>query len=147
MFSAVFEDVAKEHGILFERLLESSKTLEIPDKLRHHFTEYILFFYRNPRIHYFSNQSLFHVPPELFERLRADYLKLEKPYRKRLEEIFIEGIKRGIVRQGDPVQKVWSFKAKRDGVLGWMRSSPELTEECVEEFWIDFWSGMKERSF
>lgn len=132
--------------MLFERLLEASKNMEIQAKLRYQFAEYILYFYRNPEIQRFSNQSLFHIPSELREKFRANYLNREKRYRKSLEEIFIEGIQQGIIRKGNPGIKVWSFKTKRDGVLGWLCASPELTEECIMEFWNDFWFGVAARN-
>ncbi len=118
--------------------------MEVHDQLLFNFEEYILYFYRNPETHLFSNQSLFHVPPELRKKIRPDYLSWEKRYRRKLEDIFTAGMSQGIIRQGDPGKKVWSFKAKRDGVLGWMRGSPDLNEQSIEEFWNDFWYGVKE---
>lgn len=146
LFLAIFKDVAEKHGRLFEMLIESSMSMEIQDRLRHNFIEYILYFYRNPEIHAFSNISLLHVPLELGEKLRFEYLAWEKHYRKRLEEFFTEGMQQGIICEGDPRKKVWSFKTKRDGVLGWLRGSPELNEESVDEFWHDFWFGITERN-
>lgn len=146
LFLDVFEDVAQSHGKLFKQLLQASKSTEISDLLRYNFEEYILYFYRNPEIYSFSNQSLFHIPSELRERIHPIYVNLEKPYRKRLEEIFIEGMEQGIIRKGNPEKRVWSFKAKRDGVLGWMCAVPELKEDCIEEFWNDFWFGVTERN-
>lgn len=116
--------------------------MEIQDKLEYNFKEYILYFYRNPEIHLFSNITLLHIPMELRERLRSNYINLEMQYRNKLIEIFTEGMEQGIIRKGDPEKKVWSFKTKRDGVLGWMRGSPELNEENIEEFWNDFWYGV-----
>ncbi len=145
LFLAVSEDVHNQHGRLFERLIEDSKTFEVKDRLRFNFKEYILYFYRNADIRSFSNQTLFHVPPELFKRLRSDYLVWEKQYRSRLEEMFRQGMERGIICKGDSGKMVWSFKAKRDGVLGWICVSTELTEESINDFWNDFWFGVKKR--
>lgn len=119
--------------------------MEIQDKLRYHFAEYILYLGRNQEVQLFLNIGLFHVPPDLSGKLRANYLTCEMPYRKKLEEIFAEGMKRGIIRQGDPAQKVWSFKTKRDGVAAWVNASPDLTEEHLEDFWSDYWYGVTER--
>jgi AcrR family transcriptional regulator len=146
LFLAVFEDVTSEYRQLFERLLEASNSMEIQDKLRYHFEGYILYFYRNPEMAYFLNQSLLHVPSELYEKLRSIYLSREKHYRKRLEDIFKEGIQQRIIREGDPTKKVWSFKTKRDGVIGWLLGSPDVTEEHIREFWDDFWFGAMERN-
>lgn len=146
LFLAVTEEVVHEHEMLFERLLEASKNMEVQDMLRYNFEKYILYFYRNPEIHGFSSQSLFFVPPELREKLRPNYLIREKHYRKRVEDIFEKGMQQGIIRKGNPVKKVWSFKTKRDGVLVWMRASPDLNEECIEEFWNDYWFGIMEKN-
>jgi AcrR family transcriptional regulator len=142
---AVSEDVFNQHGRLFERLIEESKTFEIKQRLRFNFGEYILYFYRNNVIYNFSNQTLLHLPPELFKQLRSDYLIWEKQYRNRLEDMFKEGMETGIICKGDPIKKVWSFKAKRDGALGWICASPELTEESIDDFWNDFWLGVEVR--
>ena len=146
LFLDVFEDIAQIHETIFKRLLKDSKNMPVPEKLRYNFKEYILYFYRNQEIYFFSNQSLFHIPQELSEKIRPAYLKLEKPYRKRLEEIFVEGMEQEIISKDNPEKKVWSFKAKRDGVLGWMCAVPELTEDSIEEFWNDFWIGIKKKN-
>lgn len=142
LFLAVFEDVSREHGMLFERLLEGSKGLGTIDKLHYHFEEYILYFLRNTETQVFSNMSLFHIPRGLHEKLRSSYLDWEKGYRKNLEDIFREGMRQGIIRKGDPGKKVWSFKTKRDGVAAWLSVSPELDEEFIGEFWNDFVNGI-----
>ncbi len=144
MFLAVAEVVLREHGLLFERLLNDSKNMTIHDQLQYNFKEYILYFYRNPDIHKFSNQSLFHLPDELRGKIRPDYLRCEKSYRRKLETIFTAGMQQGIIRPGDPMIKVWSFKTKRDGVLGWLRGSPDLNEGNILDFWNDFWCGVQE---
>lgn len=144
LFFAVFDDVAYEHGQLFERLIHNSEDMDVQDKLRYHFEEYILHFRRNPELLHFSNMALLHVPEELRERIRSTYLKWEKPYREKLEAIFAEGIQQNIIRQGDPIKKVWSFKTKRDGVGAWVYASPDLTEQNIKDFWEDFWFGISE---
>ena len=145
VFLAVYEDVVSDHGRLFDRLVEASQNMAIQERLRYNFVEYIIHFYRNTEIQRFSNQSLFHVPLELYGKLRSDYLNREMQYRKSLENAFLVGMQQGIIRNDDPSKKVWSFKTKRDGVLGWLCASPELTEESIEEFWHDFWFGVTER--
>lgn len=142
IFTAVSEDVSRAFGMLFERLLAESKDMEIREKLRYHFVENILYLYRNPEIQLFSNVSLFHVPKEVYGKIRSDYLVWEKPYRSELAAIFAEGMEQGIIRQGDPMKKVWSMKIKRDGVAAWLLGSPDLNEDSIEDFWQDFWFGV-----
>jgi len=142
LFLAVFEDVVHELGKLFGRLLDDSKDMEIHDRLRYIFKEYILYFCRRPEIQRFTNMSFFHVPPELFDKIRSNYLTWEKPYRKRLEDIFAEGMQQEIIRKGNPEAKGWSFKTKLDGVIGWLSTSTDLPKDYIEDFWNDFWFGM-----
>lgn len=118
----------------------------VQDKLQLNFREYILFFYRNPEIQQFSNQGLFHVPTEVGIKLRTSYLNREMGYRKSIEEVFAQGIKQGIIRKGNPAALVWTFKAMRDGSLGWICASPELTEQSIEEFWNGYWLGISART-
>ncbi len=120
--------------------------MEIKDKLGYQFKEYILYLYRNPEISRFLNTALFHIPPELQTKLRANFLSWEMRYRKMLEDVFAEGMREGIIRKGDPKKKVWSFKTKRDGVSAWLSGSPDLTEESIEDFWNDFWFGVVQRN-
>lgn len=81
----------------------------------------------------------------MYKKIRSDYLMRERNFRQKLEDLFKEGMQQGIIRNGNPVKKVWSFKAKRDGVIGWMYASPDLTEASIEEFWNDYWSGVQVR--
>lgn len=144
MFLEVFKDVSEKHAILFRRLTTEAGDMALPDILRFHFEEYILYFYRNMEVRVFSNISLFHVPPDLYQKLRSIYTGQEKDYRNYLEGIFLTGMQQGIIRKGDPATKVWSFKAKRDGVLGWICASPELNEKGIQDFWHDYWFGIGE---
>lgn len=144
MFLSVAQDILREHGRLLEGWVEISQDMDIQDKLRYNFTEYILYLYRNQEIQQFLNTSLFHIPVQLREKIRSNYLEWETSYRKRLEDVFATGMKQGLIRQGDPAQKVWSFKAKRDGVAAWLSGSPDLNEESIEKFWNDFWFGVAE---
>jgi hypothetical protein len=68
----------------------------------------------------------------------------ENEFLQKLEDLFKAGMQQGIIRNGDPSKKVWSFKVKRDGAVGWMYASPDLNEESIEEFWNDFWFGIQE---
>lgn len=145
MFLDVFKDVTHEHAMLFERLTEEARDMAIPEMLRYHFEGYILYFYKNVEVRIFSNISLFHVPPDLYEKLRDIYTDHEKSYRKYLEEIFDRGMQQGIIRKGDPRLKVWSFRAKRDGVTAWISSSPDLNENSIQGFWDDYWFGVSGR--
>lgn len=145
LFLAIVEDAVYDYGMLFERLLEVSKNMKIQDQLHYHFDEYILYFYRNKEMFYFSNHCLLHAPTELFEKLYPKYLNWEKNYCKKLVDIILAGMRQGIIRKGSPEVKYWSYKTKRDGVLGWLHGSPELKEECLEELWHDFWFGVTER--
>lgn len=117
--------------------------MSIQDQLQYLFREYILHIYRNPDMFYFGNQS-FHLPIEFHKKIRSDYLMRENKFVQKLEDLFKEGIQQGIIRNGDPLKKAWSFKAKRDGVIGWMYASPDLNEASIEEFWNDYWFGMQE---
>lgn len=139
------EDLSREYLDLFEGLFKESENMDIHDKLWHHFTGYVYYFYRNRVSLTFSSHCLLHVPRELFEKLFPIYEMREKYYRERLEGIFLEGIQQGVIRGGTPSAKYWSFKTKRDGVLSWMWASSELDEGCIKELWSDFWFGFAEK--
>lgn len=146
LFLIVAEDVMRCHGDLFANLLEETKHLDLPNKLQHHFKGYIKYFIQNPQLHFFSNQSLFHIPPELKDKIRSAYLDRERPYRQKLVDIITDGMQQGLIVKGNPETKYWSFKTKRDGVLGWISASPDLHEECIKELWRDFWLGVATRN-
>lgn len=131
--------------MIFDQLLEASAKMEIPEKLRYNFEEFILYFYINREFHSFANTSLFHIPPELREKLPPNYFGGEKRYHQKLAEIFTEGMDQGIICKGDAWKMVWSFKAMRDGAHGWICASPELNEKSIQSFWNHFWFGVAER--
>lgn len=145
LFLAVYEDVASEHGKIFERLLDVLKNMEIEDKLRCHFTESILYFLERKEIYYFFHQSLFHLPPELGYKIRSRNLDWEIRYQKELGKYFAEGMRKGVIRKGSPEKRAWSFRINWGVALGWMVLLPELKVE-IDEIWKDFWCGVAERN-
>ncbi len=142
LFLAVYEDIEREHGKIYDRLLEDSKDMGIKERLHYNFTEVIYYFSKRQETYYFCHQSLFHVPPELREKFRSRNSDWEMSYQKKLEEIFAEGMRQGVIRKGSPENKVWSFRITWGVVLGWMVLSQELKVELIEGIWNDFWSGM-----
>jgi hypothetical protein len=146
LFLAVYGDIEREHGKIYERLLENSKDLGIKERLHYNFTGVINYFCKEQEAYYFCHQSLFHVPSELREEFRFRNLEWEMRYQKKLEEIFAEGMRQGVIRKGSPEKKVWSFRINWSVVLGWMVLSRELKMEMIEEIWNDFWFGVAERN-
>lgn len=144
IFLAVYKDVTNEYQLLFEQLLDASKNMTTQDKLRYNFVEYILYFYRNPELLHFGNMCFFHVPEEVYEKTLTRYADSEKIYRETMEHTFEQGMREGIIRMGDPKERFWSFRAKREGSVAIISKSPELTEESIKNFWNDFWFGMQE---
>lgn len=144
LFLVVTEDWKRDWTMLNDRLYEASENMDIPGKLHYIFKEYILHYLRNPLLLNFATQSIKFVPDELIESLMPNYQKLEELYRRKLEDIFAEGMRQRIICQGEPEKKAWSFKLTRDGAMTWLVIG-QLGEEYIEEFWNDFWFGMAER--
>lgn len=145
LFLAVVEDFMQDFKLLSDRLYEASESMEIPEKLRYIFKEYILHYLRNPLLINFAMQSVRFVPDELIEHFFPQYDKLAECYRQRLKDIFLEGMQQGIIRPGDQEKKVWSLVITRDGVLAWIIVK-QLGEEYIETFWNDFWFGVAEQN-
>lgn len=146
LFLAVYEDVATKYEKLLKRMIKDSANMEIHDKLLYMFKEYILFYYRDIHISLFWTQTLLLTPPEMRKKLYADILKREQTFEKKMLEILIEGMQDGIIRRDIPSKMLMSYRAMRDGLLLWMRITPELSGEWIEVFWKDFWLGIKERN-
>jgi AcrR family transcriptional regulator len=146
LFLAVYQDVAQEYEKLLKRMVRDSDNMEIYDKLLYMFKEYILFYYRDLHISLFWTQTLLLTPPEIRKKLYADILKREQPFEKKMLEILLEGMQQGIIRRDIPSKMLMSYRAMRDGLLLWMRITPELSGEWIEVFWKDFWLGIKERN-
>lgn len=145
LFLVVTEDFMRDWKMLNDRLYEASENMDIPGKLHYIFEEYILHYLRNPLLHNFATQSIKFVPDELNECIIPSYRKLEECYRQRLEDIFAEGMRQGIICQSEPEKKAWSFKLTRDGAMTWLVIG-QLGEEYIEEFWNDFWFGVAKRN-
>jgi|GEM_PF-332258 len=146
LFLAVYEDVANKYEKLLKRMIKDSENMGIHDKLLYMFKEYILFYYRDMHISLFWTQTLLLTPPEIRKKLYTDILKREQPFEKKMLEILVEGMQRGIIRRDIPSKMLMSYRAMRDGLLLWMRIVPELSGEWIEVFWKDFWLGIEERS-
>lgn len=146
LFLSVYEDVAREYEKLLKRLIRDSEKMDIQDKLLYMFKEYILFYYRDLHISLFWTQTLLLTPPEIRKRLYADILKREQPFEKKILEILMEGMQKGIIRRDIPSKMLISYRAMRDGLLLWMRIVPELSGEWIEVFWKDFWMGIQGRN-
>lgn len=145
LFLAVAEDFMRDFKLLGDWLFEVPENTDIPDKLHYIFAEYIRYYLRNPLLINFATQSIKFVPNELTESFILKYKKLEEDYRRRLADIFTEGMRQGIIRPGEPEKKAWSLKITRDGALTWLLIA-QLGEEYIEEFWNDFWFGVAERN-
>lgn len=144
LFLAVAEDFLHDFKLLSEGLYEDSEGTDIPGKLHYIFSEYILYYLRNPLLINFAMQSIKFVPDEMRESFIPKYQKLEENYRRRLTAIFSEGMGQGIIRPGEPEKKAWSLKVTRDGALAWLLIAG-LGKETIEEFWNDFWFGIAVR--
>ncbi len=147
LFLAVYQDVAQRYEKLLKRMIKDSEAMGIHDRLLYMFKEYILFYYKDLHISLFWTQTLLLTPPEIRNKLYADILKREEPFEKKMLEILVEGMQKGIIRRDIPSKMLVSYRAMRDGLLLWMRIVPELSGEWIEVFWKDFWLGLQERSY
>jgi len=144
LFLAVAEDYIQDFKLLSDRLLKASESMSIQEKLYYIFKEYIIHYLRNPIWINFAMQSVRFVPDELIKDFFPKYDKLAEHYRRRLKEIFSEGMKQGIIRPGDPEKKVWSLLITRDGVMAWILVQ-QIGEEYIDMFWEDYWFGVAEQ--
>lgn len=145
LFLAVFEDVARDTETLMNRLFEESKEMNVHDKLRHQFVEFIRHYYMNKERHAFWSQLLLLAQPELREKIFKNILTWNETIQEKMEAIFEDAMTLGIIRQDLSSKKVMSFRAMRDGVLMWMGTRPEFNSEWVDAAWSDYWFGLLPR--
>lgn len=146
LFFAVYQELAREYEKLNEHVIKDSAHLEIPDRLQYIFEQQILYYYKEPESQSFWNQITLFTPPVLSQEFWADILEREKYFQEQMTEIFLEGMRQGIIRKNDPIRLMMSFRAMKEGLLNWMIAIPKAEESWAAEFWTDYWLGIKERS-
>ena len=146
LYFAVYQDAAREYEILNERVIKDSENMQIPDRLRYIFEQQILYYYRDPESQSFWNQITLFTPPVLSQEFWTDIVEREEYFQKQMEEIFLQGMRQGIIRKDDPARLMMFFRAMKEGLLNWMIAIPKAEETWAAEFWVSFWLGIKERS-
>ncbi|MFT4413022.1 TetR/AcrR family transcriptional regulator [Fredinandcohnia humi] len=145
IFLEVYKQLANDYIELTLRLFEASKGMEVREKLKHIFTGYILYYYKNREYQGFWGQLPLLSPSELKEKIVKDITDRERFFQEQMEAIFQEAIKKNEIREDKPSKMVMSFRAMRDGLLTWMLLVPQINEELVASFWDDYWYGLSSR--
>lgn len=144
LFCSIYDDLAKDYANLMEKILNAAESMDIETGLYHIFEQYIIYTLRSPEIRSFWTQATLSTPLELREKFYKDVSNYTIQIRKRIEVIFAEGIRQGILRDDDPVKMSWSHQMMRDGFVTWMLTTPEPNKEkYIKAFWNDLWFGLK----
>jgi len=145
LFFAVYEDLAADYIDLMERLMNEVETMPVEDTIYHLFEQYILYYLRNRDVQSFWNQVTFFTPPEMYDRFYEHIKGCDMQVQSKMEEIFEEGMRLGVIREDTVKKMVMSYRAMREGLLNWMMMIPEIKEQSIRAFWNDYWCGVKRR--
>lgn len=145
LFFTVYEDLAQEYVNVMDRIMNEAKDMEIQDKLYYIFEQYIIYYIRNPEVQSFWNQILLFTPSEVYDQFFFHVKNCDSVVQQRMEEIFEEGMRQGLIRNDNAKKMTISYRAIREGILNGMMIIPELKEEYIKDFWKDFWLGVKGR--
>jgi len=147
LFCSIYEDLVKEYVGFMDKLINTAKTMDIEAGLYYIFEQYIIDTLRRPETRSFWTQATLSTPPELRGKFYNHVSKYTIQIRERIETIFAEGIRQGILREDDPVKMSWSHQMMRDGFVTWMLTSPEPNKDkYIKAFWNDLWFGLKKSS-
>ena len=146
LFFSVYEDLANEYVSLMDRIMNTTESMEIEDRLFYIFEQFIIYYIDNPEKQSFWSQIILFTPPELKERFFAHVLNCDIRSQKKMQEILAREIEQGKLRKGSPFKMSWSFRSMRQGIIYWLMMAPELRrEELIEACWTDLWLGLKKR--
>jgi len=143
IFLSIYEDVACDYELLYERIIEESKDFSIEKKLHYIFFNYIRHFYQNPDLQSFWNQLNYYTPPEIHEKYYNNIYGRHKKYADIMIRIFEEAVKLGVLRKGDPEQMHITYWAMCEGALSVMLAVKVADEQWINNFWADIWNGLK----
>jgi len=146
LFFSVYEDLANEYVSLMDRIMNTTESMDIEDRLFYIFEQFIIYYIDNPEKQSFWNQIILFAPPELKERFFAHVSNCDIRSQKKMQEILAREIEQGQIRKDSPFKMSWSFRSMRQGIIYWLMMAPELRrEELIEACWTDLWLGLKKR--
>ncbi len=143
IFLSVYETVAKDYESLYVKLIEDSCHLKTEARLQYIFRNYVLHFYQNPDLQSFWNQLNYYTPQDIHEKYYNDISERNKKFSDKMEEIFADAMKKGVLRKSNSEKMYISFWAMCEGALSIMLAIKNTDESWIDNFWTDIWLGLK----
>ena len=146
LFFAIYEDLQQEYTNLTQQIMSECESCPAEDKLRQMFEKYVGYYARKPDIQAFWIQALFFTPSDVYSRFFAQVKEYQTSVEKWIEEAIAEGMRSGIISNGDPAKMLFAYLTFREGLLNGIIFQPEMnSEENIRSMWSYFWLGVKGR--
>lgn len=147
LFFAIYEDLQQDYISLTQRIMNQCQDSSAEGKLRQMFEQYVGYYTENPDIQAFWIQGLFFTPSDIYSRFYAEIKEYQAVVEKWIEEAIAEGMRSGIIPNGDPAKLLFAYLTFREGLLNGIIFQPEMNgEENIGTMWLYFWLGVKGRS-
>ncbi|RKL65758.1 hypothetical protein CR203_19110 [Salipaludibacillus neizhouensis] len=141
---SIYEELANEYMDLINEMMNAAEDMSEEAQLYYIFERYITYYMKYPEIQSFWNQITVFTPPQLKETFFDHVTNYNYYTQDKIEKIFIEGIEKGVFRNGNPKQMALSFRIMMEGVFNYMMVVQEISDDnFIRDLWTDLWLGLK----
>ncbi len=144
LFFSVFNEVLEEYIHIIEIIFRDIQGMKPPEQLYYIFEQLVNYFIKNPQKCLFWGRILLHPPFEIKEEINGNIAQVEQKLFPELENIFIEGIKLGMIKDGNVRDMVTAYRCmiKGYGVFA-VYEGCDFDLSGFSGVWDIFWSGIK----
>lgn len=150
LFLSIHEDIEEDYNFYMEQVFQETESMDIRQKLYHLFERYLVYFARSPDKNAFWYRVMLFPPQDLKDKLTLRVYRNEEKYTLRMNEIFQEGVAKGVIRPGSVEIMRGNYYSLREGQLFFAyftlmtkKYDEKLFIERIKAIWEDYWLGIK----
>ena len=143
LFLAIYQDLTHEFDTRMDEVSAEIKNLPFEALIYASYSRYIEYFLENRKRIDFFYQLLYFKPEKLYHQLESHVASYQKRYQGQLEQVFEEGIAKGVLRPGNAHEMAMSFRCFREGILFMTLLNIGLKHDQKEQMWNHYWHGIR----